>query len=413
MRVGFFIALRQVKRASIWTNILVVCVMILTFLNLVVVSGILVGLIEGAVRAVKTNYVGDLFISNLRQKTYIEKSQEIISTVENLPGVIAATGRYVEGGTVEADYKIAKQKPTDKRDEVPTSIAGIDPIAEEKTTKLSRLIVEGSYLEPGDYDQVLLGGLLLSKYLDFDSPSFPVLKNVEVGDKVRVTINGNQREVWVKGILRSKVDEIDRRVFFTDSQFRGLIGRNDHNVDEIAVLIDPLLTSSEEVKSVLLKGGFDQFALIQTQDEAEPKFIKDMKETFDTLGKVISSIGLIVACITIFIVIFINAVTRRKFIGIMKGIGIYSSSIEWAYVFQAMFYAILGVTIGAAIVFGVLKPYFDAYPIQFPFSDGILVATPMGTITRMIILLAATLVSGYIPVKLITRQNTLDAILNR
>ena len=48
IRIGLLLGLRQIQRANIWTTILIVFVMMLTFLNLVAVSGILVGLIEGA-----------------------------------------------------------------------------------------------------------------------------------------------------------------------------------------------------------------------------------------------------------------------------------------------------------------------------------------------------------------------------
>lgn len=60
-----------------------------------------------------------------------------------------------------------------------------------------------------------------------------------------------------------------------------------------------------------------------------------------------------------------------------------------------------------------LKPYFDAYPIDFPFSDGILVATVSGTLARAGILFVATIIAGYIPARIVVRQNTLDAILGR
>jgi ABC-type antimicrobial peptide transport system permease subunit len=138
-----------------------------------------------------------------------------------------------------------------------------------------------------------------------------------------------------------------------------------------------------------------------------------MKQTFDTLGNLISSIGLVVATITIFIVIFINAITRRKYIGIMKGIGVSSRAIEYAYVMQSAFYAIMGTALGSLFVFGFLKPYLDIHPINFPFSDGILVATVQGTFIRFLILLATTIIAGYVPARMITSQNTLDAILNR
>ena len=144
-----------------------------------------------------------------------------------------------------------------------------------------------------------------------------------------------------------------------------------------------------------------------------PKFLKDIKTTFALLGNMISSIGLVVASITIFIVIFVNAITRRRYIGILKGVGVTKGAIEISYVLQALFYAISGVLIGTLLVFLVLKPAIYANPIDFPFSDGILVATALGTFFRAVILFLATLVAGYIPAYIVIKQNTLDAILGR
>lgn len=97
-----------------------------------------------------------------------------------------------------------------------------------------------------------------------------------------------------------------------------------------------------------------------------PKFLQDIKNTFNVLGTFIGSIGIIVASITIFIIIFINALARRRFIGILKGIGIDRTAIEIAYVIQAGVYAFLGSMIGILITYLVLIPYFDRYPIDFP-----------------------------------------------
>jgi ABC-type antimicrobial peptide transport system permease subunit len=127
----------------------------------------------------------------------------------------------------------------------------------------------------------------------------------------------------------------------------------------------------------------------------------------------ISSIGLAVASITIFIVIFINAITRRKFIGILKGIGISGRTIETSYVFQSIFYAVCGSAIGLLILYGFLKPFITAHPINFPFSDGILVAPLLGTMIKVLILVVTTFIAGYIPARMIVRRNTLDSILGR
>lgn len=60
-------------------------------------------------------------------------------------------------------------------------------------------------------------------------------------------------------------------------------------------------------------------------------------------------------------------------IGILKGIGINSFAIEFSYIFQAAVYTAIGSIIGSILVFFVIKPIIDANPIDFPFSDGIIV----------------------------------------
>ena len=410
IRIGFFLALRQVRRASKWTTGLIIFVMTLTFLNLVVVSGILVGLIEGAVEANKQYYTSDIIISKLEKKDYIEQSPVVLNIVNSLAEVEQVSPRYIESGVVEANYKSAAKE--EEIDSAGAPFAGIDPIAEENLTGLSKFIVEGEYLEPDDYDQVILGAYLLKKYFPVESPGFSTLDNVGVGDKIRVKIGDVTREVKVKGILKSKVDELSYRVFFVDTQFRDLIGRSDYNVDEISIKLKEG-EDATAVKEALIRAGVSKYARVQTFEDAQPKFLKDIKATFALLGNMISSIGLAVASITIFIVIFINAITRRKFIGILKGIGISGKTIEASYIFQSFFYAICGSVIGILLLYGLLQPYIAAHPINFPFSDGILVAPLVGTCIKIGILIFTTVIAGYIPARMIVRKNTLDSILGR
>lgn len=406
-----FMAVRQIRRSSKWTTGLIIAVMILTTLNLVVVSGILVGLIQGAIDAVKTHYTSDVIISTLKNKTYIENSPEVMSVIKRIPEIEGITARYLKGGTLEANYK-TRIKETDKPNTAAGTIVGIDPIAEDKITDLSRFVVEGSYLTPNDYDQVLIGSFLVKKYLPIESPGFSALDNIEPGTKIRINVGDIQREVTVKGIVKSKVDEISLRVFMVDSQFRSMVGRNDYNVSEIAAKLKPG-TDPEIVRDNLKRNGVATVAKVQTYTDAQPKFIKDLVDTFALLGNMISSIGLVVASITIFIVIFINAITRRKFIGILKGIGINGKAIEISYVFQSIFYATIGSIIGIVIVYAVLQPLINSHPIDFPFSDGILVAPFTGTLARIGLLIFTTIVAGYIPARMIVRKNTLDSILGR
>jgi ABC-type antimicrobial peptide transport system permease subunit len=78
-----------------------------------------------------------------------------------------------------------------------------------------------------------------------------------------------------------------------------------------------------------------------------------------------------------------------------------------------MFYAFFGTVIGLFIVYFGLVPYFQANPVDFPFSDGIIVAPVGETFFRAILLFVTTVIAGYIPARLIINKNTLDSILGR
>src|SRR3989344_4451660 len=103
-RVGWYLATRQIRRASRWTTGLIVFVMVLTFLNLVAVTGILVGLIEGISNSYRLQYTGDIIVLPLPDKAYIEDSPGVISFLKSLPQVTQLSARYVTGGQVEANY---------------------------------------------------------------------------------------------------------------------------------------------------------------------------------------------------------------------------------------------------------------------------------------------------------------------
>jgi len=410
IRIGFYLAVRQLRRASLWTTSLIIFVMVLTFLNLVVVSGILVGLIQGSINEFRAQNTADVIVSTLPDKKYIENSPNIISIIEGVPGVEHYSARYIEGGKLEANYLTKRE--TDKPNIASGQIVGIDPLAENAVTNISSKIDQGSYLNPGDFDQILVGSFLLKQYVPVENPDLEALKNVRVGTKVRLTVGGVTREVTVKGVVKSKVQEVSRRVYMVDTQLRGMIGRTDGNVAQIVISVKPGVDPAT-VRDALILRGADSFARVQTFEDAQPKFLKDIVATFSMLGTAFSSIGLVVASITIFIVVFINALTRRKFIGILKGIGISGSAIEISYVFQSIFYAVIGSIIGLVIVYGVLVPAVSANPINFPFSDGILVAEYGETLFRVFLLIIATVIAGYIPAWMIIRKNTLDSILGR
>ncbi len=230
-------------------------------------------------------------------------------------------------------------------------------------------------------------------------------------DATRVS-GGRTIEFTVKGVVDTKVGEVSSAAYITESDWRRLVGRPNTNANQIAV-VSRTPDEATTIVSALRSAGLDDVAEIERADEAIPSFLNDIQITFGLLGNVIGAVSIVVSAITIFVVIYINALTRRKYIGILKGIGINRKVIRTAYVLQAIFYAIIGIGIASLIIYFVLVPFIDANPINFPFSDGILVAEPLGTAIRAGILMIVTAAAGFLPAWLIVRQNTLDAILGR
>ena len=411
LRIGFLLGRRQIQRANKWTTLLIVFVMMLTFLNLIVVSGVLVGLIAGAENAVRAESLGDIVIEQLDGEDRILDTETLVREIETYPEVQAFTVRHQASGVLEANYK-ERRNLSKERDIANVTVTGINPVQEDEMSGLSDNIIAGSYLNEDEEGYILIGYYYLEENAEQFGDIFETISNVTPGATVRLTAGEKSKEFIVKGIIQSKVDEVSLNTYIPEREFRRLFGRLDRNADQITIRV---ISNGDDVtvRDGLLAAGMGELAKIQLYDDAKPKFITDIKNTMNLLGTFIGSIGIVVASITIFIIIFINAISRRQQIGILKGIGIERRAIEIAYVIQAAFYAVLGSALGALLTYGFLIGYFERNPIKFPFSDGILVAPPDETLIRFAVLFVVTLLAGFIPAWIIVRQNTLNSILGR
>jgi len=411
LRIGLLLGFRQIQRANIWTTALIIFVMTLTFLNLIAVSGILVGLIAGAENAVREESIGDLIISPRDDEDVILETVTLERELDAYPEIQAYSVRYLAAGVLEANYR-ERRDLRGERDIASVRVTGINPQNEDQMSQLSTKLIAGEYLDPTEEGYILIGAYYIEEYAQQFGDIFDSLENVVPGSTVRLTAGNVSKEFIVKGIIQSKVDEVSLNTYIPDREFRRLFDRFDRNADQIVIRMNEG-QSEDDLKATFIANDMDELAKIQTYDEGKPKFITDIKNTFNILGTFIGSIGIVVASITIFIIIFINALSRRQQIGILKGIGIKRQAIEIAYVIQAAFYALIGSAIGTLLTYGFLIDYFARNPINFPFSDGILVADPSETAYRFAALFIITLIAGFLPAWLIVKQNTLNSILGR
>jgi len=411
IKVGIYLAIKDLARASKLTTLLIVFIMTLTFLNLTVGRGILVGLPKGATNVYDERYSGDLIISKLRKDQFIVNDNEIEKFYSNLSGIKYISKRFLHPATLTAGYD-QRLRDTEVYDSTGTVVVGLDFANEDKVTGLSRFVVEGKYPENTDTNGILIGANLLFRYSPLDSPTESNIKNLKIGDKVKLTVNGVDHFYFVRGVVKSKVSEVDRRVYLPFSEFKIVSGERDFKPEEISFKLESGVLAST-LKSQFYAQGLHKLAKIQTAEESQPQFLKDIGTTFDILGNFLGAIGLVVASVTVFIVIFVNAITRRKFIGILKAIGISSSAIQISYIIQAVFYATVGSLIGMIILYTFFEPFFIKNPINFPFADGILYAPFFDSLFRFGVLILASVLSGFIPARMVVKQKTLDAILGR
>jgi ABC-type antimicrobial peptide transport system permease subunit len=411
--VGRFLAIRELKRSNPWTTLLIIFVMSLTFLNMVLIGGLLLGLAQGMIGSFKQYYSSDLFITPSSEKLVIEQTHDVISVAETIPNLESYTLRTTTPAKIEYGHR-SRTQSSDIVENAQTILTGVNFLQENEVTQLATKVIEGNYINDNDFNAILVGKNLFEKYSNRpDSGTEQKLHNAQVGSVVNVVVGNIQKEFVIKGIVGTGNNTIDSRIFMVESVVRDLKNQNSLDANEIAIKLQANNLNNDSRVYLQNNLGNNQDIVIQTAEEAVPGSSADITKTFKLLGNLVGVIALIVGAITIFIVIFVNAITRRKYIGILKGIGISAQAIEISYVIQSLFYALSGVLLASVFLLGFLKPYLDIHPLVLPIAEGRLAITTTDIVSRGIILIVTSLISGFIPARLVTRQNTLDSILGK
>lgn len=416
LSVGIFLAVRDIKRGNPWATGLIIFVISLTFFNMLFINGLFGGLVGTVINSYEKFYSGDILITPAVNKTMIEQTGDVLSVIQSLPTLEAVSRRFSTKGIIEYNYR-TKVRTTDQPESVGAEIVGIDPSVENRLGDISKFIVAGSYLQPADSDQIVVGSNLMEKYITerakADSAQGNILQTATIGSKVRMNINGILKEFTIKGVLTTNDLSVDSRVYMLDSELVQLTDNTNLEANQIAILLKEGASNTQAKEYLQSNLQNNQSIVIKTAQESIPSGITTLVKTMYGIGDIVGGIALVVSAVTIFIVIFINAIMRRKFIGILKGIGISARAIQISYMLQALFYAIGGVVLSSIIILQFIVPFFELHPINIAGLDAGLAISMSDIIPRAIGLIITTLVSGFIPAWLVTKQNTLDAILGR
>ena len=126
-----------------------------------------------------------------------------------------------------------------------------------------------------------------------------------------------------------------------------------------------------------------------------------------------NAIGLLIAFVIIFVVIYVNIVNKKRQIGVQKAIGIEQNVIVASFVLQAMLYAGAGIILGYALMRYGIVPYTIYHPVQAPLGNISLKLDDTEAINRAILLFLASIVGSVIPAYKLAQRSLLDLIWSK
>jgi ABC-type lipoprotein release transport system permease subunit len=310
LRTALFLARKAIMKGNKWALIFVILAMSLSFVNLNFTPAILSGARDTLQKQLVNTLFANIVIDPEEDKYYLDHAQQVMQKISEVPGVVGVSPHLNSTAFIEYEWK-EKKSPSDKGKSGNWPVIGIDPRQEANVTSIHEHIIEGSYLDDNDRDEIVLG-IEIAGGDGAQTASHLTLGGARVGDKVRLTYpNGVQREYHIKGIFQAReMLKVDQLAFVTRKEMASVMGRSIFNdrPSQILVRIDNTNNERwfiEEFKALGIKGQ------IRSSQEYGSALIS-MASTFGIISSLISGIALAVATIVIFIVIYISVLSSSR-----------------------------------------------------------------------------------------------------
>jgi putative ABC transport system permease protein len=343
-------------------------------------------------------YSGNLVIVSTLDSSIIDGTDALTTEIENIPGVEAVTARSIVNARVKSGDS-----------HIDTQVYGIDPVQDELVFDVSEYLVEGSYLSPGDTDQVVLG-MEIAGADDEDIPLYArSLQSVHVGDEVSMTYaSGITRDYTVKGIFYTGLTQTDSQAFVSREELESVYPAfvNTANIINVATDSDD---NAPAVTDAIYAAG-DNIKVYTWEDYAGG-IISGMTQSFDLIRVILGIVNTLVAGFTIYIITFIDVANRRRQIGIQRAIGITPGSISGSYIMRALFYSLTAVVI-SGLLFHInnILPSGSGLAFQFPFGPAYVTVAFQDMLNSAYILLGVSVVAALIPVISVLRSKLINTI---
>lgn len=403
IKTAFFIAFKTITKGHKSTIALIVFILSLSFFNLMFVSGFLYGFSDGVMKSMIDNSTAHIIVMPQEEPTvkpFVFDQDRVRAEIETIPGIVGTARHYQLSGTLAYD------KERDGNFKYSSAqIIGVTQSEEKNILTINKYIVSGKFPDNLKDDEIVLGANLSG---GFDTKQTKDLGGAIVGNKVQVNYsNGIIRTYTIVGIFKlSIVGSIASAAFISTDEAESILSAY-NSASEIMVKVDLKKNTLDEYTNKISNIVPD---LKLEKYTARLSTVGVLVTAFNLIAVIVSIISIIVSAITIFVMIYVNAVSKRRQIGILKAIGIKESIIEVSYIIQSIFYSTLGIIGGLVVIYFIVIPIMAIKPIPMPFGDAVLIYTSFGIIINISSLIIAGILAGYIPAKIVARENILKSI---
>ncbi len=404
LRIAFFLAYKQITRGNKGSLFLTIGIMSLVFLNIAFIGSLMAGSEKTSIDQLINNQTSHIKIEPKDDELYIKNVKDIQSKINHHHSVIGTSAHYKTAALFTYD----KHKDQSEIKEGNWTITSVVPKDEIKISTILDSIVAGSFLDKNDRDMIVLGRDISGGFnSNFPHDALGGKKGLKIGSNILLTFsNGIEKEYTVKGIFNTKDILSDGKAFITKKEMENILEVSDLASEILVKTIDRNQAQkyAEDFKSMGIKNvkihPWTNFMGL----------IESMTGSTRLIKKMLTSIGLGVSGVTIFIIIFIRVTNKRKEIGILKAIGMNETTIIYSYLFQVLFYAFCGLGGGLLILYFGLSTFFSIHPIEFPMGAVKLEVIKKDVIINGASLIISSIIAGFIPAWQTARKSILNLI---
>ncbi len=230
-------------------------------------------------------------------------------------------------------------------------VIGMAPKSEDGITNLSKRIIKGNYLIPGDAGVIL--GSALAKYLKLDVNDTLVLLSqgyhgVEAAGKYPI-----------RGIIRQPSPELDRTVVYMDiTNCQELFSAQDR-LTSIVIMVNNI-DDVQRVKNELTSELGSDYEVMDWK-EINSILLKQI-ESDRASGMIIKGVLYMIIAFGIFGTVLMMMAERRKEFGVILAIGMQKFKLSYVLIFETVLLGLTGVLAGISVSIPITW-YFTLHPI--------------------------------------------------